>query len=872
MAYKEKSPIPIVEGGTGATSFGTTDGTVYYNGTNFITTATGTAGFVLTSGGAGVAPTYQAVSASGAVTSVSGGNNITITGTATVPIVNVSGTTNHSVQLGNASGSLSSLSVGATGTVLIGNTGADPSFSASPTVTSITISNAPSASTDGTNKAYVDAIASGLEFKSAVVAATTANLTATYFNGVSGIGASLTNTGSFVAFSIDGYSPALNDRVLIKDQSSQLQNGIYTVTTVGSGAIAWILTRSTDYNQPSEIQPGDIIAVENGTVNAKTLGTDPIIFTQFSFGPSTFLQVANNLSDVASVSSSRNNLGLTNIATQTTTLHDVLVGAASNGVTSIGPGTAGQVLLSGGASADPSYVTPTAGTGLSVTTNASTLQYALSTPVSVANGGTGAATLTSNGVLLGNTTSAVTATAAGTTGQVLTGVTGSAPTFQSPASSSISITGNSGGALTGNAFTFTGGTSGLTFAGAGSTETLGGTLVVANGGTGAATLTSNGVLLGNGTSAITATAAGTTGQVLTGITGSAPTFQSPASASITITGDTGGGLTGSSFTFAGGTTGLSFGGSGSTETLTFAGITANGGTVSLATDATTSTINVGTGAGVKTSTFGSTNSTSATTLQSGSGALNMTSTNGALTINSGTGVLGISTDASATTLNIGTGGAAKTVVLGSTNTTSTTTLQAGSGGVKLGAVAEGALVTSSTSVISTVTGTAGFVLTANAAGTAPSFQAAPGGGIQTATVTLTSAQIKALHATPITIISTPGSGKLIVIMHATSQLNYGGSNAFVNGGGQPLQLYLGTDSTGVGQIGGGICASAMITSTSSQVEDIFGGFSNSLGNVASSTVLNKALVVSQSSATEISGNAAGNNTISITVWYTTITP
>ncbi len=109
MAYKEKSPIPIVEGGTGATSFGTTDGTVYYNGTNFITTATGTAGFVLTSGGAGVAPTYQAVSASGAVTSVSGGNNITITGTATVPIVNVSGTTNHSVQLGNASGSLSYL-------------------------------------------------------------------------------------------------------------------------------------------------------------------------------------------------------------------------------------------------------------------------------------------------------------------------------------------------------------------------------------------------------------------------------------------------------------------------------------------------------------------------------------------------------------------------------------------------------------------------------------------------------------------------------------------------------------------------------------------------------------------------------------------
>lgn len=47
----------------------------------------------------------------------------------------------------------------------------------------------------------------------------------------------------------------------------------------------------------------------------------------------------------------------------------------------------------------------------------------------VANGGTGATTLTSNGVLLGNTTSAITATTAGTTGQVLVGVTSSAPVF-----------------------------------------------------------------------------------------------------------------------------------------------------------------------------------------------------------------------------------------------------------------------------------------------------------------------------------------------------------------------------------------------------------------------------------------------------------
>lgn len=206
------------------------------------------------------------------------------------------------------------------------------------------------------------------------------------------------------------------------------------------------------------------------------------------------------------------------------------------------------------------------------------MAYKRISPQPVIEGGTGASTLTSHGVLLGNTTSAITATSAGTTGQVLTGVTGSAPTFQSPAASSITITGDSGGGLTGSSFTFTGGTTGLTFAGATSTETLGGTLVVANGGTGAATLTSHGVLLGNGTSAVTATAAGTTGQVLTGVTGSAPTFQSPAASSISITGDSGGALTGASFTFTGGTTGLTFAGSGSTETLGGTLVVANGGT------------------------------------------------------------------------------------------------------------------------------------------------------------------------------------------------------------------------------------------------------------------------------------------------------
>jgi len=99
----------------------------------------------------------------------------------------------------------------------------------------------------------------------------------------------------------------------------------------------------------------------------------------------------------------------------------------------------------------------------------------------------------------------------------------------------------------------------------------------------------------------------------------------------------------------------------------------------------------------------------------------------AITLNAGTNTVGVSTDASTTTVSLATGAGVKTVTLGSTNSTSTTNLQAGSGGIKIPAFAEGALVTSSSGVISTVTGTAGYVLTANTAGTAPSFQAASTG-------------------------------------------------------------------------------------------------------------------------------------------------
>ena len=113
--------------------------------------------------------------------------------------------------------------------------------------------------------------------------------------------------------------------------------------------------------------------------------------------------------------------------------------------------------------------------------------------VAVANGGTGATTLTANGVIYGNGTSAVGVTAVGSTGQVLVGNTGAAPSWATVSSSLVS--------------SFSAGTTGLTPSTATTgAVTLAGTLGVANGGTGLTTLTANYVPYGNGTSALQSSA------------------------------------------------------------------------------------------------------------------------------------------------------------------------------------------------------------------------------------------------------------------------------------------------------------------------------------------------------------------------------
>ena len=190
----------------------------------------------------------------------------------------------------------SSLTIGATSIALGASTATISGL------TTLTLTQNPVNPLEAATKQYVDAAVEGLNVHAPAVAATTANLTATYANGTAGVGATLTNAGAQAAFAVDGYTAALNDRILVKNQSAPAQNGAYVVTTLGSGSTNWVLTRSTDMDTAGsgadQVGPGDYFFVINGTQNAGTswvvttplpitIGTTPITFVQFA-GPGTY--------------------------------------------------------------------------------------------------------------------------------------------------------------------------------------------------------------------------------------------------------------------------------------------------------------------------------------------------------------------------------------------------------------------------------------------------------------------------------------------------------------------------------------------------------------------------------------------------------
>src|SRR5258708_4039397 len=127
-------------------------------------------------------------------------------------------------------------------------------------------------------------------------------------------------------------------------------------------------------------------------------------------------------------------------------------------------------------------------------------------------------------------------------------------------------------------------------------------------------------------------------------------------------------------------------------------------------------------------------------------------------------------------------------------------------------------------------------------------------------LTLTSAQIKALHATPVQMIAAPGAGKVICLVGPLyAKFTYGGSNVFVAGASQVIKLYYATNNSA-----GSPISNAIIVSSASTYSIVA---AQAFAGAALANLENQPINAYNDVATEITGNAANNNTITLSAMY-----
>jgi hypothetical protein len=307
----------------------------------------------------------------------------------------------------------------------------------------------PTGAQDAATKNYVDTTAQGLNIHDAVSLATAVAITtglvytagSTGADGGTGVGATL----AFTAAAIDGVTLTSTDvtngtRILIKDQTTQTQNGIYVVTSV---AATITLTRATDADNHvlRQLSAGDFVYVVNGTQNTGKsyvqatlgtaigggikIGTDNIVYNQFG-SAGTVPYATTSTAGIASFSNSQFNV--VTGAVSVNNLSGALITSGLVGATYGGTGvnngsntiTLGGNLTTSGAYSTTLTVTgatnvtlPTSGT--LVNTTVTTLSSLASvgtitsgiwngTAIAVANGGTGATSAATARANLGATT------------------------------------------------------------------------------------------------------------------------------------------------------------------------------------------------------------------------------------------------------------------------------------------------------------------------------------------------------------------------------------------------------------------------------------------------------------------------------------
>ena len=264
--------------------------------------------------------------------------------------------------------------------------------------------------TDAANKSYVDSLASGINWHQAVTALSDVQSASTYvagatgYDGGTGVGAYIEANANGALTAVDSVSVVVGNRLLMTGRTNAIENGIYTVTSVGSVGTKWKITRATDmdgHDAASTIIAGDAVYVTSGTDHgglawietgtgtgtggAHIIGTDGIVWTQFT-GTATFTAGAGLTANGRIID--------VNVDNSTVEISSDILRVKDSGITNAKLAnsnitvTAGNGLAGGGSVALGSSVT---------LTNAGVTAAVAGTGISV-SGATGSVTITNTGV------------------------------------------------------------------------------------------------------------------------------------------------------------------------------------------------------------------------------------------------------------------------------------------------------------------------------------------------------------------------------------------------------------------------------------------------------------------------------------------